>query len=214
VFYPPIENEPGSRRIAGFPGPAEHVGYDIGGQSLWQRLLEANWAAYCQRLPRQPRHRFYVEPALPWLPTLLHFAAMPHRTLFVVRDPRSELAEQWMAGRRRGALPAVVNCIETPLSFAERQCNRHVRADLAERAGLEQSAAALCVRYEDFLGATTQVWERLREWLALPHRPPPRSPATNHEWPEPRWRPILPESVLALYRKKMRAELEALGYAS
>lgn len=213
VFYPPIERERGTRRIAGFPGPAEHVGGWLDGAVLWQRMLQANWGFYCDRVPRTPAHRFYAEPSPPWLSTVLRDAGLPHKTLLIVRDPRSELAEHWMSGRRRGALPTILNCIDTPLSFGERQANRFVRARLAELAAVRGDADTLCVRCEGFLDDPQPAWDTVRNWLALPARTAPAAPTTGHEWPASRWRPLLPESVIELYRRKMKNELEALGYA-
>lgn len=214
VFYPPTEGERGTRRIAGFPAPAEHVGGWFDGAALWQRMMHANWGFYCERIPRTAAHRFYVEPSPPWLHDVLRDSTLPHKTLLIMRDPRSELAEHWMSGRRRGALPPILNCIDSPLSFAERQSNRFVRARLADLTAVRGDADTLCVRCEDFLGDPRAVWDRVRAWLALPALPAPAPPATGHEWPPERWRPMLPQSVFDLYRKKMMKELEAAGYAS
>ncbi len=213
VFYPPIQGERGTRRIAGFPGPGEHVGNELEGQLLWQRMLHRNWGFFCDRTPRRPDHRFYVEPAPPWLPITLREAGVPHRTLLIARDPRGEIVEHWMSGRRRGALPPVLNCIDTLLSLTERQANRFVRARLAELAKTPATPESLCVRYEDVIGATAETCARVRSWLQLPIADAPAAPSTGHEWPEARWRSVLPEPVYAHYRMKMRAELEALGYA-
>lgn len=213
IFYPPIAGERDTRRIAGFPGPGEHVGNLFEGQVLWQRMLHANWAFYCKRVPRRRTDRFYIEPAKPWLPIVLSEAELPHRTLWIARDPRSELAENWTAGARRGALPRIVNCIDSPLTLAERECNRFVRARLDQWARVETTPDTICIRYEDLLDQTGDVWQRLRTWLGLAAAPVPRAPATGDEWPATRWRQLLPDAVLELYRTKMRAELVALGYA-
>ncbi len=213
LFYPPIEGERTTRRIAGFPGPGEHVGNYLDGMALWQRMLQANWGFFCDRTPRRPEHIFYVEPVPQWLPKSLDEARLPHKTLVIARDPRSELGEHWLSGGRRGALPTVLNCIDTPLSLTERQANRFVRARLADLAKIQPTTDTVCVRYEDIVGDTARTWDRLRSWLGLTATPAPPPPATGHEWPEARWRPLLPDPVLAHYRMKMQRELEALGYA-
>lgn len=214
VFYPPIVGERTSRRIAGFPGPCMHVGGLHDGQVLWQRMLNRNWGFYCDRLPRRAEHRFYVEPVPKWLPDVLATCGMVHRRLFVVRDPRSELAEHWMSARRRGALPAILNCIETPLSFAEREANPFLRAHLSGLAEIANDENTMVVRYEDLVGNTADSWRRIRSWLGLPDRAAPPPLDTGHEWPESRWRPLLPASVIAHYRREIGAEMEKFGYAS
>ena len=148
-----------------------------------------------------------------WCPDALLHAQMPYRALFIVRDPRSELAEQWMAGRRRGVLPAVLTHVDTPLSFAERQATHAVRTSLLRLAELQPGATQLCIRYEDLIGQTAEVWARLRSWLQLESRPAPPPPGTGDEWPANRWRQCLPDSVSALYDQRMRGEMEAHGYA-
>ena len=214
LFYTPIEGERTTRRIAGFPGPAEHVGSPHDGRLLWQRMLKANWGFYCDRVPRRPGHRFYVEPVPQWLPYVLAEAELPHRSLVIARDPRGEVAEHWQSGGRKGVLPSVMNAIDTPLSLAQRLATRFVSARLAELATLPPTRDALCVRYEDFLHDTAALWARIREWLELPEQPAPPPPATGHEWPRSRWREVVPDSVITHYRNCMGPQLEALGYAS
>lgn len=213
LFYPPIEGERTTRRIAGFPGPAEHVGCRHDGQLLWQRMLQANWGFYCDRVPRGPSTRFYAEPVPEWLPPVLAEAGIPHRVVVIARDPRGEVAELWHAGRRNGALPVAVNAVDTPMTLAERQCSLETAARIADLRRMKSTRETICVRYEDLIERTTAAWDRIRDWLGLPHRDAAPAPTTGDEWPESRWRPFVPDAANDLYRVRMGEHLEGLGYA-
>lgn len=212
LFHPPDSDLPGSQRMAGFPAPGDPAMDAPGEAQMWQLMLRANWQAYCDRLPGTSARRFYVEPSSPWVSQAMVMAEMPYRTLLVARDPRSELTEVWLQGRRTGCLPHDLTHVDTPLSFAERSANFRVRDRLREFAAIQPSDEQICLRYEDIVERPAEAWQKLRAWLRLPERPAPAVPTTGHEWPTARWRNSLPQDVDALYRLRMAREMEAFGY--
>ncbi len=213
LFQPPEHHLPQSRGMAGFPAPGDPALDTVGGAAMWRTMLQANWQHYCERLPMAAARQFYVEPANPWLPEAVVFAAMPYRTLLIARDPRSELAEQWLIGRRTGVLHPTLTHVDTPATFAEREANHAVRDRLQDLARVTASAEQLCLRYEDCVERPADAWRRVRTWLGLPELPVPALPPTGHEWPTARWRGCLPAAVDEIYRQRMAPQLEAFGYA-
>lgn len=213
LFRPPTRERPGSSAIEGFPAPGDPMLFADGEPPLWQTMLRHNWDGYCRRLPRVAAHRFYVEPAATWLPQGLGLAKLPYRTLLVARDPRSELAEQWMESRRTGVMPVGLTPVDTPLSFAEREANHWVRDRLESFARAAETGEQMRLRYEDALEQPAATWQRLRAWLKLPELPAPSLPTTGHEWPAARWRPLIPAGIDELLRKRMPRQMEAFGYA-
>lgn len=213
LFHPPDLQQPASRAMRGFPSPGDPALDEFGSQPMWQLLLQANWQHYCDRLPTTAAQTFYLEPSDHWMPRAMVLAEMPYRTMLIARDPRSELAELWLQGRRTGVLPGPVTHVDTPLSLAERECNAGVRDRLADLAGVEASDEQICIRYEDVLEQPAATWHRVRAWLKLPECEPPPTTTTGHEWPRARWHKVLPPTVDDLLRKRMASQMEAFGYA-
>ncbi|MBL9077508.1 MAG: hypothetical protein JNL08_08395 [Planctomycetes bacterium] len=213
LFRPPEADLVDSRRMAGFPEPGDPAMDGLAEQPFWRTMLAANWSGYCERLPRTAAQRFYAEPGSQWLAEAMVLAKLPYRQLLLVRDPRSELAERWLAVGRTGVLPSGLTHVDTPLSYAERAARHAVRDRLRTLAAVRDSAEQICLRYEDLVERPAAAWARLRTWLQLPAMPLPAIPATGHEWPTARWRDCLQTDVDEHYRSFMGKELEALGYA-
>lgn len=215
LFFPPSRERPETRAIEGFPSPGDPMLFVANEPPMWQLMLAHNWQRYCDRLPTGPTHRFYVEPSERWMPEAMALSGLPHRVLYVARDPRSELAELWHQCRLTGVLPEPLTPVDTPLSFAEREANWRFRERLGKcaQAKAHGNELQLCIRYEDLLAQPAEAWQRVRRWLQLPERPAPTPTPTGHEWPPARWQPLMPRGVDAVLRKRMPTQLEALDYA-
>jgi len=213
LFNPPARTFPGSAAMAGFPREGDAALDKADEEPLWRLMLHANWRHYCERLPATAAHRFYVEPTEFWMSDSIRDSGMPSRVLFLIRDPRSELAEIWHNGRRTGILPRMLTHVDTPLTLTEREGNRFVRAALDRLLQVERTAERTVLRYEDLVERPGWTWREVREWLALPERPAPEFAPTGHEWPERRWRPVQPDGVDAVFRKRMAAQMNAHGFA-
>lgn len=213
VIFPPSRLPTDFRGIEGFPEPGNKDLDGLDSLPLWQALLRENVANYCAAVRSGPEQRLCAEPTGWWTSTALSMAGIEHRTLLIVRDPRSELAEQWSSSGRLGALPGPITHVDTPLTYAEREANWVYRQQLDALAKLGPNPNQVLVRYEDVLAEPAKVWLRLRAWLGLAETALPTLEPTGHEWPALRWQTILPDSVSALCRRRMQREMEAHGYA-
>ncbi|MBX3462899.1 MAG: hypothetical protein KF830_06995 [Planctomycetes bacterium] len=212
LFHPPEHQLPPSRGMAGFPAPGDPALDAHGEAPMWRTMLQANWRHYGERLPAAAGRRLYVEPGSAWLAEAMVLAELPHRILLLARDPRGELIERWLQGRRTGVLDAELTHVDTLATFAERVAHHGVRDWLRDLAQVTETPEQTCVRYEDVVERPAEAWRQLRRWLELPELPAPDLPPTGHEWPAARWRPHLTEAVAALYRDRMQPELEAFGH--
>lgn len=213
LFRPPTRELPESRAIEGFPAPGDPMLFADGETPMWQLMLQHNWQAYCERLPTAASQRYYLEPTERWMPAAMAMAGMPVRTLFVARDPRSELAELWHQCRLTGVLPTPLTPVDTLLSFAEREANYRIRERLGHFAQIKPDEHQLCLRYEDLLAQPADAWRRVRTWLQLPETPAPATATTGHEWPQTRWQPLMPSGIEALLQKRLGPQMKAFGYA-
>lgn len=213
MFRPPTAGAPGEFFIEGFPEPGNVELETRSDTPLAVAMLRHNVAEYANRLRERDDQRYFVEPTSRWATNLLTMAGVEHRAILLVRDPRSELAEVWRGVRRNGCLPSPVTHVDTPLAFAEREANWKYRELLADLARPRSDGNQLVLRYETLLADPNGTWARLRAWLSLPTLPPPVLRPTLHEWPEARWREILPAAVDDVCRQRMGNEMRAHGYA-
>ena len=145
------------------------------------------------------------------------------RNLFLLRDPRDEMASIKAFNAKRGYAAFNWQPDDDDLSYARKICADR-RGFLQHLVGFEPSARRHFLRYEDLVRRPAEETRRLSDWLGVEldhagadadasiravHMTAPDASASVE-----RWRTDLGGDVQALFRDELGDELERLGYAA
>lgn len=145
------------------------------------------------------------------------------RNLFLLRDPRDEMASVKAFNAKRGYAAFNWQPEDDDLSYARKVCADR-RGFLQHLAGFEPSERRHFLRYEDLVTDPAAETRRLSDWLGaeLDHERAGADAsirAVHMTAPDARasvgrWRTELGPEVRALFRDELGEELERLGYAA
>jgi sulfotransferase family protein len=201
---------------------------DAPGRSLSQRCFELMWTEFSQRAAAvtgvehdrpSAEVRYYAEKQLAtWK---LDMDALPEvRRVVLLRDPRDAYVSASSFSERRGSVAFYGvergDEAEQLLRFAAAQRQR-----LRWIASLTESSALQVVRYEELVLDLDRVAPRLAEWLGVDLDPAAaaadrriRRLHVTAETPQRsigRWKEELAPDAVAVFRRELGAELQAVG---
>ncbi|MEO0479639.1 MAG: sulfotransferase [Planctomycetota bacterium] len=194
-------------------------------EGLWRPAFESAWRAFSERAVRGPDYapcgaaRFHAEKASLWSAESLSELEVPHRRLYLLRDPRDVLLSIWSFNQKRGSLDFGVREGETMVEHAERFFVE-MRDRLRLLLELQTTSDTSCiVRFDEMVEDLPEVAHQLGEFLGVRldagrvladssrfagHR-------TSSSRTGSRWRSELSQELQARCEQILGSELEALG---
>ena len=212
------------RRVGPLPyGELDALDRDAVADAAFARLWDAYSAGLRERAGL-PADAFacYAEK----VPQPVAEAAVAHlgaRNLFLLRDPRDEMASIKAFNAKRGYAAFNWQPDDDDLSYARKICSDR-RGFLQHLVGFEASERRHFLRYEDLVARPADETRRLSDWLGVEldhgraagdasiravHMTAPDAAASVG-----RWRTELGPDVHALFRDELGDELDRLGYAA
>jgi len=166
IVHPTCEDDPLSRLVGPPPYACAHL---LGGdRPLWQSVFHNVWRAFSERARASDAEvRYFAEKGGWLLLEVLAHLSVPHRAVFVVRDPRDLLYRIWMRRVREGLFAANMGDQDTPQSFAERWISEDLENRLTFLADIVPSVDRIVVRYERLCEAPREEADRLAQWLGV-----------------------------------------------